>query len=337
MAEQESLQKHKGQGSTAESTRRFVVSAEHGGQRLDRVVASVLNASRSQAKVLIDQARVVVNGEVKKAGYCVRVDDSLRVAPLPAAPTKATPQAIHLDVLYEDEVILAINKPPAMVVHPAPGQWHGTVVNALLFRWGWTDSGSSLRPGILHRLDKDTSGVLLVAKDEISAKRLAWQFQTRQIHKTYGAVAVGHFRAPTGRVELPIGRHPTDRKRMSIHARHSRSALSHYQVVVEAEGLSFVHLFPETGRTHQLRVHMAALGHPLIGDQVYGPAHSRLRGVPAIAQTFPRQALHAEAIRFYHPVRDRTMTIHAPYPPDMRALLHAIGVSDTHARKASLN
>ena len=337
MAEQESPQKYSGQISTAESTRWFVVSAEHSGQRLDRVVASVLKASRSQAKVLIDQARVVVNGQAKKAGYCVRIDDKLCVDPLPAAPTKATPQAIHLDVLYEDEVILAINKPPAMVVHPAPGQWHGTVVNALLFRWGWNDSGHSLRPGILHRLDKDTSGVLLVAKDEISAERLARQFQARQIHKTYGAVAVGHFRAQTGRVELPIGRHPTDRKKMSVHARHGRAALSRYQVVAEAQGLSFVHLFPETGRTHQLRVHMAALGHPLVGDQVYGPAHSRLREAPALAQAFSRQALHAEAIRFCHPVRGRPMTIRAPYPPDMRALLSAIGVSDTHDRRPSLN
>lgn len=337
MAEQESPQRYRGQASTAESTRRFVVSAEHGGQRLDRVVASVLNSSRSQAKVLIDQARVVVNGEAKKAGYCVRVDDKLWVDPLPAAPTKATPQAIHLDVLYEDEVILAINKPSAMVVHPAPGQWHGTVVNALLFRWGWDDSGPSLRPGILHRLDKDTSGVLLVAKDEITAERLARQFQACQIHKTYGAVAVGHFRTQAGQVELPIGRHPTDRKKMSVHARHSRSALSRYQVVAEAQGLSFVHLFPETGRTHQIRVHMAALGHPLVGDQVYGPAPSRLRGAPVVAQTFSRQALHAEAIRFYHPVRERTMTVRAPYPPDMRALLSAMGCRTPTERGAGLN
>ena len=333
MAEQESPQQRE-QGRTAEPTRRFVVSADYGGQRLDRVVASVLNVSRSQAKVLIDRARVVVNDEAKKAGYCVRVDDRVCAAPLPAVPTKAIQQAIHLDVLYEDEVILAINKPPAMVVHPAPGQWHGTVVNALLFRWGWANSGSSLRPGILHRLDKDTSGVLLVAKDEISTERLARQFQARQIHKTYGAVAVGHFRTQIGRVELPIGRHPTDRKKMSVHARHSRPALSRYQVVDEAEGLSFVHLFPETGRTHQLRVHMAALGHPLVGDRVYGSAPSRLRGAPAVAQTFPRQALHAEAIRFYHPGQERTMTIRAPYPPDMRALLRAIGVSDTYDRAA---
>lgn len=318
-----------GQVSGVDSPRRFVISAEHGGQRLDRVVSSVIAATRSQAKVLIDQARVMVNGQPKKAGYCVRVNDMLCIEPLPVAPTTAAPQAIPLDVLYEDEVLLAINKPPAMVVHPAPGQWQGTVVNALLFRWGWRDSGHSLRPGILHRLDKDTSGILLVAKDESSAEHLAHQFRARQVHKAYGAVAVGRFRAQTGRIELPIGRHPTDRKKMSVHARHSRAALSRYQVVAESQGLSFVRLFPTTGRTHQLRVHMAALGHPLVGDQVYGPAQARLRGAPAVAQTFGRQALHAEAIRFSHPVQGRTMTIRAPYPPDMRTLLGAMGVSET--------
>ena len=204
-------------------------------------------------------------------------------------------------------------------------------MNALLFRWGWRDSGHSLRPGILHRLDKDTSGVLLVAKDESSTEHLARQFRARQVHKTYGAVAVGRFRAQTGRIELPIGRHPTDRKKMSVHARHSRAALSRYQVVAEAQGLSFVRLFPTTGRTHQLRVHMAALGHPLVGDQVYGPAQARLGGAPAVAQTFGRQALHAEAIRFSHPVQGRMMTVRAPYPPDMRALLGAMGVSETRS------
>ena len=304
----------------------YAVSEQQAGQRLDRIIASFLSVSRSQAKVLIDQAHVWVNGATKKAGYLVHANEQLSVLPLPATPTVAVPQAIPLDILYEDEALAAINKSAGMVVHPAPGQWQGTVVNALLFRWGWTDSGPSLRPGIVHRLDKDTSGVMLVAKNQRIGEHLARQFQARQIHKTYCAVVVGHLSAPAGEIALPIGRHPTERKKMSVHARRSRSALSRYRVVAEAEGVSFVRLFPHTGRTHQLRVHMAALGHPLIGDSVYGLPASKLGGTPNIVHSFPRQALHAEAIQFRHPLKDKMMTLRAPYPADLTALLVGLGV-----------
>jgi len=308
----------------------YTVSEQQAGQRLDRIIAGFSSVSRSQAKVLIDQAHVWVNGVVKKAGYLVRANEQLSVLPLPARPTVAVPQAIPLDILYEDEALAAINKPAGMVVHPAPGQWQGTVVNALLFRWGWTDSGPpfpSLRPGIVHRLDKDTSGVMLIAKNQRIGEQLARQFQERQIRKTYCAVVVGHLSPPAGEIALPIGRHPTERKKMSVHARRSRSALSRYRVMAEAEGVSFVRLFPHTGRTHQLRVHMAALGHPLIGDRIYGLPASKLGGTPDIVQGFPRQALHAEAIQFRHPLKDEMMTVSAPYPADLAMLLAGLGVS----------
>lgn len=314
------------EASLLEMRQYYTVSEQQAGQRLDRIIASFLSITRSQAKILIDQAHVSVNGVPKKAGYVVRANEQLSALPLPKAPLIAVPQAIPLDIVYEDESLVAINKPAGLVVHPAPGRWQGTVVNALLFRWGWPDSGPSLRPGIVHRLDKDTSGVMLVAKNQCIGEQLARQFQARQIHKTYCAVVVGYLTAPAGEIALPIGRHPTERKKMSVHARHSRSALSRYQVVAESQGVSFVRLFPETGRTHQLRVHMAALGHPLVGDGVYGLPASKLGSAPDIVQGFSRQALHAEAIQFCHPVREEMMTLRAPYPADIVALLAALGV-----------
>jgi 23S rRNA pseudouridine1911/1915/1917 synthase len=242
------------------------------------------------------------------------------VSPLPPVPMTATPQEIPLEVLYEDEFLAAINKPAGLVVHPAPGQWDGTVVNALLFHWRKTAPLDSLRPGIVHRLDKDTSGVLLVAKDERTLERLAYQFKERQVHKTYVAVVVGRFTKPSGEIAWPIGRHPVDRKKMSIHARHSRPALSRYQVVAEHGGVTFVRLFPETGRTHQLRVHLAALGHAIVGDKVYGPPDT-LHGLAQTVRTFPRQALHAESLQFHHPATGIELTFTAPYPADFAQLL----------------
>jgi 23S rRNA pseudouridine1911/1915/1917 synthase len=309
------------------STQRFVVTPDQAGQRLDRLLASLTSATRSHIKRLIDEERARVGGESKKAGYVVRAHEEIEVLPMPEEPTTAIPQEIPLEVLYEDEYLAAINKPPGMVVHPAPGQWQGTVVNALLFRWGRGKLADTFRPGIVHRLDKDTSGVLLVAKDERTLERLAYQFKERQVHKTYVAVVVGHFSTRTGEITLPIGRHPVDRKKMSVQARRSRAAVSRYQVVAEADGVSLVRLFPETGRTHQLRVHLAAIGHPIVGDQVYGPRNVP-RSCASAAVTFPRQALHAEAIQFCHPVSGERLTIRAPYPADFSWLLHVLQLKE---------
>lgn len=302
----------------------FVVSAEMTGQRLDRALARVTAATRSHIKTLIEHDRVRVAGEVKKAGYILRSGEEIEVLPLADPPAEAVPQDLPLDILYEDEFLAAINKPPGMVVHPAPGQWQGTVVNALLARWGWQEGKpNALRPGIIHRLDKDTSGVLLVAKDPTTQERLSAQFKARQVQKMYIAIVVGHLAQPCGEIDLPIGRHPVDRKKMSVHARRSRAAVSRYHVVGEAFGVSFVRLFPKTGRTHQLRVHLAALGHPIIGDRVYGTP-GRFGNLPVPLRDFPRQALHAREIRFHHPVTQLPITVCAPYPEDLQRLFSTL-------------
>ncbi len=296
------------------------VSLSHVGQRLDVVVASLAEISRSQAKLLITRHHVLVDGTLQKASYPVRRGEILEVSPPLSQPITALPEDIPLDILYEDDSLAAINKPPGMVVHPAPGQWHGTLVNALLAYWGWRGGAASLRPGIVHRLDKDTSGVLLVAKNQATLEALAGQFKARHVHKTYRAVVVGRLPQPEGEIAFPIGRHPHARKKMSIHARKGRPAVSRYAVLKSCHRVSLVHLFPKTGRTHQLRVHLAALNHPIIGDALYGSRRAEAV-LPAEIQHFPRQALHAEAIEFTHPHDHTAMTIRAPYPADFARLL----------------
>jgi 23S rRNA pseudouridine1911/1915/1917 synthase len=260
---------------------------------------------------------------VRKAGYLVRANEEIEVVPLAGVPPTTIPQEIPLEVLYEDACLAAINKPPGMVVHPAPGQWQGTAVNALLFHWGRAAVDNVQRPGIIHRLDKDTSGVLLVAKDEQTLGRVAQQFKERQVRKTYVAIVRGRFTSPVGEIVLPIGRHPIDRKKMSIHAKRARAAVSRYRVVKEHGGFSRVRLFPETGRTHQLRVHLAAVGHPIVGDQVYG-AQGALPNRASLGWIFPRQALHAESLEFRHPLTGQPVRISAPFPADLTELVAAL-------------
>jgi 23S rRNA pseudouridine1911/1915/1917 synthase len=309
--------------SPAGAVERFVVPPQYAGQRLDRVLASLSSATRSHIKVLVEHQRVRVAGEAKKAAYLVRAAEEIEVFPLSGVPTTTLPQDIPLEILYEDACLAAINKPPGLVVHPAPGQWQGTVVNALLFRWGRAAVDHALRPGIIHRLDKDTSGVLLVAKDEQTLGRLAHQFKERQVRKTYIAIVRGQFPSPVGEIVLPIGRHPIDRKKMSVHAKRARAAVSRYRVMTEYGGFSCVRLFPETGRTHQLRVHLAAVGHPIVGDQVYG-ARGALLDRASFGWTFPRQALHAESLEFRHPQTGQTVRLSAPLPADLTELLAAL-------------
>jgi 23S rRNA pseudouridine1911/1915/1917 synthase len=309
--------------SAANARQHFVVPPELDGLRLDIVLAQLLVTSRSQIKTLIDEQRVWVDGRVKKAGYLVRTGEELGLLPLPAEPITVTPQEIPLDILYEDEYIAAINKPTGMVVHPAPGQWEGTVVNALLYRWGWGDQQEksiAYRPGIVHRLDKDTSGVLVIAKTQLTLERLSHAFKERRVHKRYLAVVHGCLRTKSGTIELPIGRHPLDRKKMAVRTQGGRAAVSRYQVRAETQAVSLLHLFPETGRTHQLRVHLAAIGHPIVGDHVYGGGVQRKSTEPLV-RAFPRQALHAEQLEFLHPFTGRPLRIRAPYPADLLSLL----------------
>ena len=294
------------------------------GRRLDRFLSETPGVgTRSRAKRLIEAGRVRVDDVVRKSAYLLRPGARLEVA-LPALePATVEPEALPLRILYQDTDLLAIDKPPGMVVHPAPGARRGTLVNALVHHLGGLAGvGHPERPGIVHRLDRDTSGVLLVARTPAALEMLARQFRERTIEKRYLAVVHGRLEPAAGTIDRPIGRHPRERKRMSVHTRRARCAVTRWTVLERLPGATLVRLAPETGRTHQLRVHLAALGHPIVGDRVYG-ARRRSRaggGTPAP----PRQALHAEEVRFTHPSSGKPLVVRAPLPPDLEDLLAAL-------------
>jgi 23S rRNA pseudouridine1911/1915/1917 synthase len=253
----------------------------------------------------------------------------------PPPPAGVEPEALPLVVLYEDAQLLAIDKPPDMVVHPAPGVRRGTVVNAVLHRLGaLAGVGEPERPGIVHRLDRDTSGVLLVARTAQALEGLARQFRDRTIAKRYVAVVHGRVGGAAGVIDRPIGRHPRERQRMSVRAQGGRVAVTRFEVVERFAGATLLRLAPETGRTHQIRVHLAALGHPIVGDRVYGGRGRAVAGTPAAAAAvlagFPRQALHAESIAFTHPASGAPVRVTASLPDDLRELLEVL----RHARPA---
>jgi 23S rRNA pseudouridine1911/1915/1917 synthase len=299
------------------------VPATAAGVRLDRFLTGAQGVgTRSQAKHLIDAGRVRVDGAVRKGGYALRAGSAIEVE-LPARePLAVEPEPIPLVVLYEDADLLAIDKPPGMVVHPAPGARRGTLVHALAHRLGaLAGVGDPERPGIVHRLDRDTSGVLLVARTVRALEGLARQFRERTVEKRYLAVVRGRLQPDRGVIDRPIGRHPRERKRMSVRARRGRAAVTRWRVLERLPGATVVRLLPETGRTHQLRVHLAAAGHPIVGDPVYG---ARRRGAEGAGPRLGRQALHAEEIRFTHPTTQVRLTVRAPLPPDLEQLLAAL-------------
>jgi 23S rRNA pseudouridine1911/1915/1917 synthase len=310
---------------------RIVVDPAHAGQRLDQLLASSgAVVSRSRAQALLRDGLVHVHGVPRKASYVTRVGDVVdaAIAAVPADPRAAPPrpEAMPLDILYEDDDVLAINKAAGVVVHPAPGNWEGTLVNAVVHHLGAAPvAGDALRPGIVHRLDKDTSGVLLVAKTPEAHVRLGAQFRDRTVQKRYVAVVRGRVSASEGTIDRPIGRHPSERKRMSVRTRRGRLATTRFRVVERYTGATLVSLVPTTGRTHQLRVHLAAIGHPIVGDRLYGRARGAGRSAREATErelaAFPRQALHAEAIVFAHPRTGSRVEIRAPLAADLRGLL----------------
>ncbi|HHV93276.1 MAG TPA: RluA family pseudouridine synthase [Firmicutes bacterium] len=295
----------------------LVVEEKAAGGRLDRYLTEkAAGPSRSYLSKLIDGGLVLVNGRQVKAGYSIRAGDKIRVEIPPPQPLEVLPESIPLDILYEDQDIIVINKPPGMVVHPAAGNYQGTLVNALLAHCrDLSGIGGKLRPGIVHRLDKDTSGVLVAVKNDLAHKSLAAQLKERSVERWYLALAKGSFTADEGVIDAPIGRHPVRRKQMTV-TENGRPARTWYYVRERFDGYTLVECRLETGRTHQVRVHLAYIRHPLVGDQVYGGRQDHLG--------MTRQALHAYHLGFRHPRTGEFLSFSAPLPADMAEVLERL-------------
>ena len=283
--------------------------SEAAGQRLDAFLAgAVPELTRSAAQRLIGEGQVLVNGRAPAKSLKLSGGETVTVILPEPEPIEAVAQDIPLDVVYEDEDVIVVNKPVGLVVHPAPGHSDGTLVNALLHHCGGSLSGvgGALRPGIVHRIDRDTSGLIIAAKNDFAHQALAAQLQDHTLARTYEAVAVGNFREDRGTVDAPIGRCPSDRKKMAVVDRGGRSAVTHWEVVERFPGYTYVECRLETGRTHQIRVHMAHIGHPLAGDPVYGPR--------AVITSLHGQCLHAKELGFLHPATGERMLFESPLP-----------------------
>ena len=289
--------------------REYEAGKEYSGMRIDKYLAELdSELTRSAVQKLIDDEMVTVNGKVPQKNMKLREGDRIILTVPEPVPPEALPENIPLDIVYEDDDLLVVNKPRGMVVHPAAGNPDGTLVNALLYHCGDSLSGINgiLRPGIVHRIDKDTSGLLIVAKNDFSHRLLAEQIKEHSFTRKYQAVVCGNIKEDSGTVNAPIGRHPTDRKKMTVTLKNSREAVTHYRVITRYRGYTHVELTLETGRTHQIRVHMANMGHPVAGDPVYGGKNylKKLDG----------QCLHAYYISLLHPRTNETLTLSAPLP-----------------------
>ncbi|MFA7429505.1 MAG: RluA family pseudouridine synthase [Rhodospirillaceae bacterium] len=305
---------------------------EDGGARLDKWLAdAVPDLSRSRLKALIEAGHVTIDGvTIEDASHRVKPGQIATVDVPEATTANPLPQPMPLEIVYEDDYLIVIDKPPGMVVHPAPGSPDGTLVNALLHHCGASLSGIGgvRRPGIVHRIDKDTSGLLVAAKSDTAHQGLSTQFSDRTVNRAYWALVWGTPRPSAGEVEGNIGRSPTNRQKMAVVKRGGKIALTRYRTVSSFLGgaVSLIECRLATGRTHQIRVHMAHVGHTLVGDPLYGS--SRRKGITADAQAmvagFDRQALHAHLLGFVHPITGETLTFNSPLPEDMRALIERL-------------
>ncbi len=294
----------------------FIVESQE-GERIDRYLAEAMpDRSRSYVQKLIKTENVVVNGEPVKASYRLLIGDRLEITVPDAREPEIEAEEIPLNILYEDSDIIIVNKPKQMVVHPAPGHLSGTLVNALMYHCRQELSGINgmLRPGIVHRIDMDTTGSLVVCKNDKAHQSLAEQLKEHSIRRIYVAVVHGNLKADSGTVDAPIGRHPTERKRMSVHAKNGKRAVTHYKVLERFGAFTFIQCELETGRTHQIRVHMASIGHPLLGDAVYGPRKCPIPGLTG-------QTLHAKTLGLIHPETGEYLEVDAPLPEYMKELL----------------
>lgn len=301
-----------------------MIDNESVGVRLDVYVAAREDITRSAAAKLIESGAVTVNGETVGKNYRLRQSDTVfSVIPEPV-PDKAEPENIPLDIVYEDEHLLVVNKPKGMVVHPAAGNPSGTLVNALLYHCGGSLSGINgvIRPGIVHRIDKDTSGLLVVAKNDAAHVSLAEQISSHSFERQYRAISLGHLKDSEGRIDKPIGRHPIDRKKMAI-VKGGRDAATNYKVIEALNGADHLALSLETGRTHQIRVHLSSLGHPIMGDTVYGGGKTRFESQHS--SIISGQCLHAKTISFCHPVTKELMRFDSPLPDYFSRLITLLG------------
>ena len=289
------------------------------GERIDRYLSGCLeDLSRSYIQKLVKDGNIRVDGRIVKANYKLSAGEEIRVlVPDPEVPD-IRPENIPLDILYEDDDILVVNKPKGMVVHPAPGHYEHTLVNAVMYHCGERLSGINgvMRPGIVHRIDMDTTGSLLICKNDQAHRILAEQLKEHSITRRYHAIVHGNLKDDHGTVDAPIGRHPTDRKKMSTKAPNARSAVTHYSVLERFGDYTYIECELETGRTHQIRVHMSSIGHPILGDPVYGPARCpyKLQG----------QTLHAKILGITHPSTGTYMEFDAPLPEYFVKLLDVL-------------
>ena len=293
-------------------------SEESKNQRLDAFLASSLDGlTRSQVTRLIESGEVAVDGRAVSKSYKLAGGEDIAVTLPEPEPVEAVPQDIPLDVVYEDADVIVVNKPSGMVVHPAPGHPDGTLVNALLYHCAGTLSGigGALRPGIVHRIDRDTSGLIIAAKNDAAHQYLSAQLADHTLARTYECIVVGALREDRGTVNAPIARHPTDRKRMAVVA-GGREAVTHWEVIARYPGYTHVRCRLETGRTHQIRVHMAYIGHPILGDTVYGAK----KEVPGLTG----QCLHAVGLRFLHPRTHEVVELSCPLPDEFTRMLQKI-------------
>lgn len=295
------------------------ITPEMEGERIDKCISNYLESlSRSYIQKIIKDGKAYVNDAVVKANYKVKVDDKVQFEILDCEEPDIPPQDIPLDILYEDKDILIVNKPKDMVVHPAPGHYEGTLVNAIMFHCKDELSGINgvLRPGIVHRIDKDTTGSIIICKNDESHRKIAQQLKEHSITRKYRAIVYGRIMEEEGTVNAPIGRHPTDRKKMAINEKNGKPAVTHYKVLERFDKYTYIECQLETGRTHQIRVHMTSIGHPLLGDEVYGNAKCpfKLEG----------QTLHAMTIGFIHPTTGEYVEYEAPLPEYFEHLLQIL-------------
>ncbi|PID77873.1 MAG: RNA pseudouridine synthase [Deltaproteobacteria bacterium] len=306
----------------------FLAEKEDEKKRIDLFLSKKCSFSRSFVSRLISHGNVDVNGEKIKPSFRIRKDDIIRCLVPDPEPLSIEPENIDIDILYEDEFLAAVNKPPGMVVHPCPGHYNKTLVNAALYHFKNMAQSDSVRPGIIHRLDKDTSGVILIAKTGSSLEKMSLLFKERKVQKKYIAVVYGS-PPETGEIEKPVGRHINDRKKMSVNSLNGRYSFTSWRVITYFDGISVLEVEIKTGRTHQIRVHMASEGFPIVGDIIYGfkkpLKHLKNRKLAAFINknTF-RQMLHSKSMEFKHPETGEKIFVEAPFFSDMENFINGL-------------